>query len=205
MSPERKEEPVEPRPGERRRYFRVQDEAALTCRVLTPAERDALAAALAQGQPARFSLAGRFLATTRALEPLLRRIRTGDQDLGSYLQALNDKLDLLARAVSLECDTITEAPGTAVQLGAGGVAFPWAHRLDLGTPVELRLLLYPDLYYIVAAGEVVRCDPDGEAGPWQVAVSFTHLHDEDRDLLIRHVLRREAAQLRDARSTAQPS
>jgi hypothetical protein len=34
-------------------------------------------------------------------------------------------------------------------------------------------------------------------------VDFTHIRDEDRDLLIRHMLRRQGARLRQAREAAE--
>jgi hypothetical protein len=78
----------------------------------------------------------------------------------------------------------------------------------MGTPLEIRLLLLPALAGILAFGSVVECTepPAGEdraAGSRLMRVDFTHIRDEDRDLLIKHMLRRQGERLRQARAAAE--
>lgn len=87
----------------------------------------------------------------------------------------------------------------AGDLSGGGVSFLAGHRLPPGQEVEVALPLERDSFRM--RGEVVRCEPDPEAGDYRVGVRFSN--DEHRfraklgEQVARiHQLRRELSRLR---------
>jgi hypothetical protein len=66
------------------------------------------------------------------------------------------------------------------------------------------MLLFPSFTGLLIYGTVVDASPPSEAlgeeaGRFEhlVRIEFTHIREQDRELLIRHLLRRQSDQLRD--------
>ena len=70
---------------ERRRYFRVDDEVALTYRVLTEEQLTAALSRLRVGYPDKLSLASAFASTSGQMRLALDRVRKDSPDIASYL------------------------------------------------------------------------------------------------------------------------
>jgi hypothetical protein len=47
----------------------------------------------------------------------------------------------------------------------------------------------------------VRCEPAGSPGRWHVALNFDLINDAQRQLLARHILQKQAQDIRAAKST----
>ena len=94
-----------------------------------------------------------------------------------------------------------DQPTKPVNLSAGGLALDSAETLDLGTQVEIKLLLLPSYTGVVAFGEVIGvvASEDNPAYPHRLRINFSHIRDSDRDALIRHILRRQGEMLRRER------
>ena len=188
--------------AERRRYFRIDDRAILKYRVLPPGEREAIVARLSRAPATRHALANTFANVSQQMQHLLRRIEQTEPDIALCLDTLNEKLDMLARQLSLEASQMADEPVRAVNVSAAGICFEAEDALDPGGLLELRLLLLPSYVGVSAVGTVVRCDetaPEESDLPYRIAVDFDYLRDDDRELLVQHVVRRETEQLRDSR------
>ena len=64
------------------------------------------------------------------------------------------------------------------------------------------MLLFPSLDYIRSVGRVVRCAETTEAqqeSAFSIAVDFDYLRDDDRELLVQHVVKKQSSQLRAER------
>jgi hypothetical protein len=138
----------------------------------------------------------------------LRRIEQRSGDVAAYLRALDQKIETVARALLLQDPSLPAMSEAPVNLSAGGLAIVTGQCLPVGTPLEIRLLLLPTLAGILAFGAVVECTepPSGEGHPpgsRLMRVDFTHIRDEDRDLLIGHMLRRQGERLREARQAGE--
>jgi hypothetical protein len=64
------------------------------------------------------------------------------------------------------------------------------------------MLLFPSFTGLLIFGTVVTVEEapaDGELGDFShlARIEFTHIRESDRELLIRHLLRRQSLQLRD--------
>lgn len=192
----------------RRRFFRIDDAVRLSYRPLAADELAERVTRLGEGLGGSFALMASLSAITHRMSVSLRRIEQLHGDVAAYLRALDQKIEVLARALLLQDPSLPEMSVEPVNLSAGGLAIATGQCLPVGTPLEVRLLLLPALAGILAFGAVVECtDPlPGEGlapGTRLMRVDFTHIRDEDRDLLIKHMLRRQGERLRQARQSAE--
>jgi hypothetical protein len=101
-------------------------------------------------------------------------------------------------------EEISDAENQAamVNLSASGIAFFTNDSLELGTPVEIRMMLLPSCTGIITYGEVIGNETvqTDEGDRNQVRIDFTHLREEDRDMLIKHVIRKQGDMLRERRA-----
>jgi len=189
--------------AERRRFFRIKDEVALKYQVISEQAYSAARDDVATSPPGLMSLANTFAATTRQMAPTVRRIRELYPDLCRYLSMVNEKLDMLARALSLAENEMATCPTQNICLSAGGIAFDAATPLPTGTRLKLTLVLFPSLIHIMGLAIVVRGRSRCEgASKQRVAVEFTDISDEDRELIIQHIVHRESRRLRARRRDA---
>jgi hypothetical protein len=192
----------------RRRFFRIDDAVRLSYRPLAPDELADRVARLGEGLGGSFALMASLSAITHRMSVSLRRIEQHNGDVAAYLRALDQKMEVVARALLLQDPSLPAMSEEPVNLSAGGLAIVTRQCLPVGTPLEIRLLLLPALAGILAFGTVVECtEPptaEGHApGSRLMRVDFTHIRDEDRDLLIKHMLRRQGERLRRARQAAE--
>jgi hypothetical protein len=186
--------------AERRRYFRIKDHIALKYRILSEQEYADAVGSVPESRSGLMGLANTFAATTRQMAPSARRIRELHPELCRYLAMVNEKLDMLARAFAVAESDMASWPTQRVCLSAGGIAFDVQAPLLVGARLKVTLVLYPSLVHIVALASVMRCRPScsGEAKQ-HVAIQFTEITEEDRELLIQHIVQRESRRLRARR------
>lgn len=186
---------------DRRRFFRIDDAVRLSWRVVSEAELVEGVRRLDQGLGGVYALTATLAGITQRMSVSLRRIEQHNADVADYLRALDQKIDALARAFVADESDLARRPAAPVNLSAGGLAIEVTQCLAPGTPLELRLLLLPSMAGILTYGQVLGCTPvageNGAAGVgYQMRVDFTHIREQDRDLLVRHLLRRQGEYLR---------
>lgn len=191
----------------RRRFFRIDDAVRLSYRVLDRQQLADGVTRLSEGLGGSFALMASLGAITHRMSVQLRHIEQQNPDIGQYLRSLDQKIDAVARALLLQDADLPAESEEPVSLSAGGLAIPVRECLSSGTPLEVRLLLLPSLAGILAFGTVVECsvppaESDYPSESRLMRVDFTHIRDEDRDLLIKHMLRRQGERLRQAREAA---
>ena len=186
---------------ERREFFRIDDSLLVSYSVLEDGQRQRRLDEQAQGMEDRFTIMTRMQAISQHLSASLHRIEQRDADVADYLKALDEKINLLGESFLAEETDLMDQPSKPVNLSAGGLALDSSESLDLGTVVEIKLLLLPSYTGIVAFGEVVGVEKeDGNpAYPHRLRINFSHIRDADRDALIRHILRRQGQMLRQER------
>lgn len=187
---------------ERRRYFRIDDTALIKYRVIAAED-------LAQARAEVTDHALQAANLRAALEPLAVRLaelkpalKRESAVLSEALQLLDRKLDLLAGVMTLEfgpgraADRREHEP-SSVNLSGGGVALHATLPLAVHTWLAIDLVLLPGAHALRALGRVVDCRKRGAS--FCIGIEFDALREEVRDTLISHVLRRQAALLRQER------
>jgi hypothetical protein len=189
---------------ERRRYFRIDDSVNLSLSPVPEGELDARLKRLQQDAAGSFGLMGGLTAIDQQVSACLRRIEGKEPDVADYLKAMDRKLNLLVRAFLAEELDVSDKPPRAVNLSAGGLSVHSREPFDAGTVLEIQMLMLPSYTGILAYGTVVECaEPDAaqaEPGyPYLLRIDFSFMRDVDRDVLIRHVLLKQAEWLRERR------
>jgi hypothetical protein len=134
----------------------------------------------------------------------LRRIENQLPDVAAYLKAIDRKLEILGRAFLANDRILATEHAQQVNLSAGGACLHVNECYDPGSVVEVRMLLFPSFTGLLTYADVVGCnaEPVDEAGSgaaYRLRVEFTHMREQDRDILIRHILRRQGEELRARR------
>jgi hypothetical protein len=194
------EPPEQDQAEDRRRFFRIDDAVRLSYRVVSEAQLVEGVRRLDQGLGGIYALMSTLAGITQRMSVSLRRIEQHNADVAEYLRALDQKIDALARAFVADESDLAHRPVEPVNLSAGGLAIQVAECIAPGTPLEVRLLLLPSMAGILTYGQVLGCTPasgaDGDTAGYQMRVDFTHIREQDRDLLVRHLLRRQGEYLR---------
>lgn len=178
---------------ERRRFFRVEDEIVLVYRPIAP--EDMPPAEAFQNQLVdHFSLTSTLAYLTQESQAQLRRIERENPAVAEYLKTLERKIEALAQAVLISNNHLADQPTRKVNLSAAGIAFTADQPLAEGDLLELKMVLPPSLVGIVTFGKVVYCTRQPEG--WRVGVDFLSMREQDREVLIRHVVKRQLTLIR---------
>lgn len=180
--------------GERRQYFRVNDTILLQAEAIPADVLPTLRERLSQPLPDAFYLASEFNRIKQETAILHRQLEQQSRSLLRYVDALDSKLDRIAEVLLVQAMGADGARRVEVDIGAEGMGFPSPEPFPGGAVLDLRLALLSSGTGVRLLGEVVRCQR-GEDG-YQVGVAFEHLREADRELLVQHVLRRQASMLR---------
>jgi hypothetical protein len=121
----------------------------------------------------------------RDAQDLLKIVGDKQRLLGDYLQKLNAKVDLIARHFAF--DNQQNGLPQRVNLSETGVAFYHAKALYKGNYLVMRLIFLPTYTPVVVFGIVIRCEQSNEG--YQVATQFHRLHDQERQLIAKQVLK----------------
>jgi hypothetical protein len=191
---------------ERREYFRIDDEIVLDYRIIDESEVEHLLEKIRSPVVDRFSAASSFAATSRQMAHVIHKVQIQSPDIARCLQAIDQKLNMVAQLFVIEALEIGEQPTRHVNISAGGLAFRSRNEIEIDSLLELRMVLFPSLAGILTVSQVIQCErvnDDNRQFPWQVAVVYEHLRESDRELLVRHIMSKETEQLRAQRSGAE--
>ena len=186
---------------DRREYFRVDDSVSLSFQVVPESSLQAKLERLDKGLDDKFTVMANLAVISQEMAGTLRKIEGESPDTARYLKSLDKKIDLMGSAFAAWSSDLSDQPVDTVNLSAGGIAFHTPEPIAVGADIELKLLL-PSFTGLLIYGEVVACDKVNappEDAPYQARVNFTHLREKDRDLLIRHILKRQSEMLRQLR------
>lgn len=179
-----------PAGDDRREFYRINDAIGVDCERLNAeqaAERIATYKASSSVWSQTF-LVLQQLETDRNLVD--RSIIEESPRLAHYLDSLTQRVDLLTQLVLESRRTHQRVKTTPVEISANGIRFPFEGEVAEGDVVALTVTLMPERVPLELVGVVVRVDHVAPLGR-QVAAQFEALKDEDREVLIRHILRAE--------------
>lgn len=131
---------------------------------------------------------------------LLHRIEKSLPDVADYLRLLESKIDLLAQAAMMQGFQFKESDTRNINISATGMAFNCEDVLKQGDYLEIRMLLVSSMTVIVTYGKVVyskNSQLNDSQYPYFVGVDFIDMKDEDRELLIKYVVKKQLQQIRD--------
>ena len=188
---------------ERREFFRIDDAIALSFQMVAPGSLPKKLERQEKGLDSEFTIMSNLSVISQEMSGVLRKIEGKSPDIAHYLKSLDQKIDLLGKAFLTWTNEMADQPASAVNLSASGMAFNAPEPIELGTLLELKILL-PFFTGLILYAEVVACEnlssEEDEETIYQTRVNFLHLRERDRDVLIRHVLQRQSEYLRKQRA-----
>ncbi|MGZ5620660.1 MAG: PilZ domain-containing protein [Methylobacter sp.] len=131
---------------------------------------------------------------------LVHRLEKNLPDVAEYLKLIDAKIDLLAQAIMMQGFQFKESDTRNVNISATGMAFNCEEALKEGDYLEIKILLVSSMAVIVTYGRVVYRTNSPSADvqyPYFVGVDFINMKDEDRELLIKYVVKKQLQQIRD--------
>ena len=171
---------------ERRRFYRIEDIVSMKAEVVNEAEAPERINQFWQEQH-QFSIRNDFNYKLEQHQADLKAIKTKMPELGRYLSILQEQLDILTDKILEDEEKFTDLE-LQVNLGAQGIAFISPETAQPGDVIELHLKLNPGRQKIVIFARVVSCNPvDNPAGHYDIALDFEHIHDADREIIVKHV------------------
>ena len=188
---------------ERRRFFRIDDEINLFYKKVEP-ESIQGNAELTADLLNNCSLAAALDMLAQESQLIFNRIERSDPDIAEYLKIMDSKINLLARTILMEGNELVEQRPHNVSLSASGVSFDCAQSFSAGDYLEVRILLTSCMAVIVSYGRVVYCRKNGAGNdefPFVVGMEYTQITEQDRELLIKHVVKRQMQQVREQKAS----
>lgn len=179
---------------ERRRYFRVTDLVGLRYHALSE-DQQALAI---QAKPT--SLKELLKHIDNELLTQMALLQSAHPEIFRTLDLLNQKINLALNAEQLLDNEHSENESLlSVNLSACGIAFPAHRAVNLNQYLSIELTLYPNNIRLTLMAAVTGCDPfdqDDEANRYLVRANFVEISDANQEVLVQHVIKRQAQQLK---------
>jgi hypothetical protein len=174
-----------------RHYYRILDSVALDYRALP-------ASGMAEKRPedffeltTEFALLSALNAVDQEHAAFARILHERDRELAGYLRGINRKIELIAHAIALGSQNVSEQHRYEVSLSEGGLAFDCPETFAPGSLLAVRLTLLPRLTTIVTFARVVASE-DHPARPFSLSVEFVDLDESQRQMLARHIMRSQS-------------
>ena len=186
--------------SDERNFFRIDDEVYLEFRVLTEIARDQSKLGAPRNDARSNDILTDLTVVNAQIHSLIESIRPTHSPVARCLEALNKKIDIVAKAVSKTSEPLKAVkPNKKVNLSAGGVSFNVGAELTPNTRVEVRLAVNSSNLVMTAYGEVTHCQHEGQnlQQPFRVGIKFPTLSIIERQALFTHVLGRHTEKLRD--------
>ncbi len=203
-------ESIENKHSERRRYFRIKDEIVLFYERMDSGEIPEDRSFKEQAVDP-FSLIAALGHLTEDTRVQLKLLEKSYPDVSAYLKILDRKINLIAQSVLLNDAAMEGQASKEVDLSASGLAFASENPIDIDSILELKMILPPSLVAVISYGKVVHCEPNSDKGDaessdaessYTIGVDFLNLDEHDRELLIRHIVKRQMVQLRKRNNSA---
>jgi hypothetical protein len=131
---------------------------------------------------------------------LLRRLDKTLPEVADYLRLIDTKINLIAQAITMQGFQVKENDIRKVNISATGIAFNCEEALEYGDYLEIKILLTSCMRVILTYGKVIHCQnsPSNDGRyPYFAGVNFINMKDEDREMLIKYVVKEQLHQIRD--------
>jgi len=191
-----------PEAEDRRRFFRINDEVDLYYRKIARQEADG-ASHIDVDVLTSEALPQMLDALEQELTGALKRIDATAPEVAEYLKLLNYKVNILAECLLRQSNRVGENNSYHVNLSASGLAFGSEQALQEGDFLELKILLPASRALVTTCCRVVQCRQNpshDQRYPYVVSVDYINMKEEDRELLIKHVIKRQMAQIREQKA-----
>lgn len=187
--------------SDKREFFRINDTVVINYKIIDTSETGTVARRIEEAQDTSgASEKAQLRILNNNLQQLIDRLNQTDRDIARALRLLDEKLSLVTARMQRKFHPISPEELTKVNLSGGGIAFMVDTPIDARNSMEVFLQLLPEGNTIHTLARVVSCDPPSASDAsnrYLLRLAFTHMDEEDRNMLVRHTLKRQAQALRN--------
>lgn len=172
---------------ERRRFFRIDDEAMIALAAIDKDEVDARLEDFWENEHA-FSIRNNYNYQIEQHIADYSKIESKMPELARYLSVLEKQIDRITELL-IKDENDKALQHKAVNISAQGISLYLASKPHADSLVELKLKLLPSgqRLVIIARVVLVGADADRDRGGYRVSLDFEHMHEADREILIKHI------------------
>lgn len=184
---------------DRREFFRINDRMVVSVHPITAVQADAVGQEIIDSSTDSPSLSQQLLSMQKSFNILTDHIGHTDREVARALRLLDDKLNLLAQSVQQLHTPIDLQAAIDVNLSVGGLALTVDRCFEPRSTLEVKMQLLPSGLPIHAVTKVIACQPESDTATsdrYYLRMAFIHMNDADRDILAKHILSRQAEELR---------
>jgi len=188
---------------DRRRFFRIDDEVNLFYTIVD--EQTVLAASeVSDDLLSSCSLITAMDVLDQEARLIMHRVEKKEPEIAEYLKIIDSKIKLLTQEISRQDKDISESSTRNANISATGMAFESEKPIKVGELLEIKLLLSSCFAVIAIFGRVVYCKENAQHDdlmPFQIGIDYINLKDQDREVLIKHVVKRQMQQIREQKTS----
>lgn len=186
---------------DRRRFFRVDDTISLSYQLI---DENTVAQGIKSSgyMNSEYSLAATLEVLSQEAMRIMQHLEKQNSEFLELYKVLDAKINAVAQTVMFVGSNVDAQDCQDVNLSAAGLAFRQSAALDIGQNLAIEMYLPSTLALILVYGKVVSCQAV-DADHHVISVEYTQIREEDQELLIKHVVRKQWQQLRDSKSNTQ--
>jgi len=173
---------------ERRRYFRVNDEAEISFRVMDDQDVDAWQ------QHQETGTAAELAKLENEIGVALSHLKSQSPQVGKLLELMNQKINLVSRNEMSALQLDDQGELQRINLSACGIAFHTDQPLTAEQQLLIQLKLKPSNIGLTMSGRVVNSKTHSD-GSQLVRVEFNELDSSNQDLLMQHMFQVQSREL----------
>jgi hypothetical protein len=176
---------------ERRRFFRLNDEAEISFKIISHDEYQAW------GDGKKDDGAAALAKLEAELNMVLANLKSQQPQLAKVCVLLNQKINIAMSSHSKTHGFIDNGELKPINLSACGIAFHTDEHIPKNEHILLQLKLSPSNVAIVTTGKVIGVD--SAKGKNIVRIDFQDIGDNNQDLLIQHLFEVQSRTLKKER------
>lgn len=186
---------------DRRRFFRIDDAVNLYYKVVDEKTVNS-ANKMSDNVLSSCSLVTALDVLSQKSKLIVNRIEKKEPDVAEYLKLMDSKISLLTQTVLQKENDLSDSELCNTNLSASGLAIEVDAPVKEGEFIEVKLFLSSCVAVILLYGKVIYCRKNNNSNstsPYQVGIDYINLREEDREILIKHIVKRQMQQIRETK------
>ncbi len=188
---------------DRRRYFRINDKVSLKYRVVQGIDVETEIKRTEHEQNNLAEMKNAFNCIEAKIMTKMGRIEEVSPLVAEILALFDKKLSLIQSMIVHNDDKENSITDTQqVNLSASGMSFESNTPINEDVNLKMELVLFPEYQFIPLYARVVDCKKkmDDNLYRFIIAVDFIGICESDQEMIMQHVLSRQAANIKKERS-----
>jgi c-di-GMP-binding flagellar brake protein YcgR len=193
---------------DRRRYFRINDKVSIKYRVVQGIDIETEIKRTEHEQNNLAEMKNAFNCIEAKILSKMSRVEEVSPLVAEILGLYDKKLSLMQSMIMHNDDkenSITETQ--QVNLSASGMSFESNTPINEDVNLKMELILFPEYQFIPLYAKVIDCRKkmDDNLYRFNVAVDFIGICEKDQEIIMQHILSRQAAQIKKERDEQENS